>query len=64
MSTSKQIIEDIQCVYFDLCDLLEKLECQRIKLKEFDEFKNLEEFIEEQKRRVSNIEEYLLRGQP
>ena len=51
----------LQEIYFDLCDLLEKLDCQKIKLKEFDEFKNLEEFIEEQKRRVSNIEEYLLR---
>ncbi|CAK0761231.1 hypothetical protein CCP3SC15_260038 [Gammaproteobacteria bacterium] len=62
MSTPNAIIEDVQCVYFDLCDLLEKLDCQRIKLKEFDEFKNLEEFIEEQKRRVSNLEDYLTGG--
>lgn len=56
MTVSKKIIEQIQCVYFDLSDLLEKLDCAAIKLEDFDEFDNLQEFIIEQKQKMANIE--------
>ena len=49
-------MNELQCVFFDLCDLLDKLDCKRIKLKEFQEFDNLAEFIEEQKTRINSIE--------
>ena len=56
MKVSNMIIEQIQCVYFDLCDLLEKLDCAAIKLEDFDEFENLQEFIIEQKQKLAEIE--------
>ena len=56
MTVSKMIIEQIQCVYFDLCDLLEKLDCAAIKLEDFDEFDNLQEFIIEQKQKMADLE--------
>ena len=49
-------MNELQCVFFDLCDLLDKLDCKRIKLKEFQEFDNLAEFIEEQKIRINSLE--------
>ena len=49
-------MNELNCVFFDLCDLLDKLDCKRIKLKEFQEFDNLAEFIEEQKTRINSIE--------
>ena len=56
MTVSKMIIEQIQCVYFDLSDLLEKLGCRAIELEDFDEFENLQEFIIEQKQKLAEIE--------
>lgn len=56
MKISNMIIEQIQCVYFDLCDLLEKLDCSAIELEDFEEFSNLQEFIIEQKQKLAEIE--------
>jgi hypothetical protein len=56
MTVSKMIIEQIQCVYFDLSDLLEKLDCAAIKLEDFEEFENLQEFIIEQKQKMADLE--------
>jgi hypothetical protein len=56
MTVSKMIIEQIQCVYFDLSDLLEKLDCETIKLEDFDEFDNLQEFLIEQKQKLAELE--------
>lgn len=56
MKVSNMIIEQIQCVYFDLSDLLEKLDCRAIELEDFEEFSNLQEFIIEQKQKLAEIE--------
>ena len=53
------LITDLQCVFFDLCDLQEKKNTKAIKLPQFDEFTDLDDFIEEQKSKLTNIEEYL-----
>ena len=53
------LITDLQSVFFDLCDLQEKKNTKAIKLPQFDEFTDLNDFIEEQKSKLTNIEEYL-----
>lgn len=53
------LIEDVQSIYFDLCDLQEKKNTKAIKLPQFEEFTDLDDFIEEQKSKLINIEEYL-----
>lgn len=53
------LIEDVQSIYFDLCDLQEKKNTKAIKLPQFEEFTDLDDFIEEQKSKLTNIEEYL-----
>jgi hypothetical protein len=59
MKISNMIIEQIQSVYFDLCDLLEKLDCRAIELEDFEEFDNLQEFIIEQKQKMADLEHSL-----
>jgi len=53
------LITDLQSIFFDLCDLQEKKNTKSIKLPQFDEFTDLDDFIEEQKSKLTNIEEYL-----
>lgn len=49
----------IQEVYFDLCDLDYNNNLKSIKIKGFQEFKNLHEFIEEQKLKITELESAL-----
>lgn len=60
--TPQPITEALQSVFFDLCDLAEKLDCDRIKLRQFYEFTTLADFIEEQKSRLAAVETYLNQG--
>lgn len=53
------LITDVQSIFFDLCDLQEKKNTKAIKLPQFEEFSDLDDFIEEQKQKLTNIEEYL-----
>lgn len=46
----------LQEVFFDICDLLDSREVDRIKLKSFDEFETLGEFLQEQKQKLAQIE--------
>lgn len=46
----------IQEVYFDLIDLLESGEIDDVNLDSFQEFETLREFLEEQIRKVSDVE--------
>ena len=51
----------VQEVYFDLCDLLDHNKLNK-KIKGFYEFEDLQEFIEEQKAKLSQIEHMIDRG--
>jgi hypothetical protein len=46
----------LQEVYFDLCDLLNSKQMKGVSLKGFQEFKTLEEFLQEQKVKIEQIE--------
>jgi hypothetical protein len=46
----------IQEVYFDLCDILEKNDYSKTKIKGFYEFDDLREFLTEQKNKLAEIE--------
>jgi hypothetical protein len=46
----------LQEVYFDICDLLNTAEVNHIKLKGFQEFETMKEFLEEQKRKLEEVE--------
>ena len=54
------MLTTIQEIYFDLCDLLENNEAlANIKIEGFSEFDTLGEFLEEQKTKVSWLEDEL-----
>ena len=46
----------VQEVYFDICDLLNGNQVDDIVLQGFQEFETLREFLEEQKRKLEEIE--------
>lgn len=46
----------IQEVYFDLCDILEHNDYSKTKIKGLSEFDDLREFLEEQRRKLAEIE--------
>jgi len=50
-------ITKVQEVFFDLCDLLNSGQIDNIKLSGFQEFATLREFLEEQKNKLTEIEE-------
>ena len=50
-------ITKVQEVFFDLCDLLNSGQIDNIKLSGFLEFATLREFLEEQKNKLTEIEE-------
>jgi hypothetical protein len=49
----------IQEVYFDLCDLIENNNLTKTRIKGFYEFENLDQFIQEQKTKMAQIEKAL-----
>jgi len=51
----EKTLELVQLVYFDICDFLEREKCTA-KIKTFQEFETLEEFMSEQKFRLEEIE--------
>lgn len=53
---SKTLIQEI---YFDICDLLNSGQADDIVITGFQEFETLREFLEEQKRKVEEIENVL-----
>ena len=61
--TPQIITDNLQSVFFDLCDLLDKIDCDRIKLREFEEFSTLTDFVEEQKTRLATVETYFTQGE-
>ncbi len=46
----------IQEVYYDLCDILEKNDYSKTRIKGFAEFEDLREFLTEQKNKLAEIE--------
>jgi hypothetical protein len=48
----------LQEVYFDICDLINSREIDDICINGFEEFKTVLEFLEEQKLKLSLIEDY------
>jgi len=54
----EKAIETLQEVYFDLCDFLENESCTK-KLKNFQEFETLGEFLQEQKAKIAELESRL-----
>jgi len=59
MKNLQKSLELAQCIFFDLKDLLNNENCNK-KLTSFQEFKNLEDFIEEQIARIEELEIRLL----
>jgi hypothetical protein len=51
------MITKVQEVYFDLCDLINSGEIDDFNLVTMNEFNTLREFLEEQKEKLSEIEE-------
>jgi hypothetical protein len=51
------LITKVQEVYFDLCDLINSGEIDDFNLVTMNEFNTLREFLEEQKEKLSEIEE-------
>ena len=51
----EKTLELVQQVYFDICDLLEREKCTT-KIKTFEEFETMEDFMAEQKSRLEEIE--------
>jgi hypothetical protein len=54
------MISKLQEIYFDICDLLNVAEVNHIKLKTFQEFKTMQEFLQEQKRKLEELETEIL----
>ena len=52
-------ITQVQEVFFDLCDLIDSGQIDNFRLKGFQEFWTLREFLEEQKAKLQSIEEDL-----
>lgn len=50
------MLTKVQEVLFDLIDLRESMDCSKIKVHGFDEFDNLDQFLEEQIEKVQSIE--------
>lgn len=59
MSVENNIITTVQEVYFDLVDLGESNNLKRIRLKGFQEFNNMQNFIDEQIMKISYLESHL-----
>jgi hypothetical protein len=59
MSRETILLETVQEVYFDLEDLREKLYCKGIDLHGFEEFKNLDQFIDEQIMKLNYLDHHL-----
>ena len=57
---STQLINLVQEIYFDFCDILDHNELE-MKLDGFQEFDDLREFILEQKHKISQIEKIIER---
>jgi hypothetical protein len=51
----EKTLELVQQVYFDICDFLEREKCTA-KIRTFQEFETLEDFMAEQKFRLEEIE--------
>jgi hypothetical protein len=59
MSIETNLLTTVQEVYFDLCDLQEKLYCRGVNLHGFEEFKNLDQFIDEQIMKLNYLDHHL-----
>ena len=59
---STQLINLVQEIYFDFCDILDHNELEMM-LDGFQEFDDLREFILEQKHKISQIEKIIERKQ-
>jgi hypothetical protein len=59
MSIETILLETVQEVYFDLLDLQEKLYCKSINLHGFQEFKNLDQFMDEQIMKLNYLDHHL-----
>ena len=46
----------VQEIYFDLCDLINSGQIDDIAIRDFQEFKTLKEFLEEQRNKIEEIE--------
>jgi len=53
------MIELLQGVYFDICDLLDSEQVDNIQLEGFEEFSTLREFLEEQKAKLEQVEQIM-----
>lgn len=51
------MLTTIQEVYFDLTDLIESGQIDDIQIEGFTEFETLREFLEEQRRKMSDLED-------
>jgi hypothetical protein len=59
MSIETILLTTVQEVYFDLEDLQTKLYCKSVNLHGFDEFKNLDQFIDEQIMKLNYLDHHL-----
>ncbi len=59
MSVETNLLETVQEVYFDLIDLESNLYLKGIELKGFEEFNNLQEFIDEQRNKMLYVESHM-----
>jgi hypothetical protein len=57
MKMTKQQLTLLQEVYFDICDLIESKQIDDISIAGFEEFETVLEFLQEQKEKLSQIEE-------
>ena len=57
------MLTTIQEVYFDLTDLIESGQIDDIKIEGFTEFETLREFLEEQRAKMSWLEDELTGGE-
>jgi len=53
------MIETLQEIYFDICDLLDSEQVDDIQLTGFAEFETLREFLEEQKAKLEQVEQIM-----
>lgn len=53
------MIETLQEIYFDICDMLDSGQVDDIQITEPEEFSTLREFLEAQKAKLEYIEEIL-----
>ncbi len=56
MSIESNLLTSVQEIYFDLTDLENNLYAKGIELNGFDEFDNLQSFIDEQKMKLNYLE--------